>query len=89
VHLTNDEENLLRMDFQVAKVRWTRLEPPSLPLECEVQVRYRARPTPATLTKTPDGGIKVLLHQPARAVAPGQAAVFYDGNHALGRGWIE
>jgi len=89
VHLTNDENDLLRADFHVAKVNWTCRTPPPLPLECEVQVRYRAKPVPAALLEVLDGRIRVALKEPARAVAPGQAAVFYDGDRALGRGWIE
>jgi len=89
VHLTNDEKDLLSTDFCVAKVSWTCHSLPQLPLECEVQVRYRAKPVPATLLESPDGRIRVVLNEPARAIAPGQAAVFYDGDRALGRGWIE
>ena len=89
VHLTNDEKNLLREDFSVAKVSWTCRALQPLPLKCEVQVRYRAKPASATLFEEPSGRIRVILDESARAVAPGQAAVFYDGDRALGRGWIE
>ena len=32
---------------------------------------------------------RVTFYEPPRAVAPGQAAVFYDGDAVLGGGWIE
>jgi len=36
-----------------------------------------------------DGRAEVVFDRPARSVAPGQAAVFYDGARVLGGGWIE
>ena len=89
VYLTNNEDDLLRDEIIVSGVSWTTLEPPPTPLECEVQIRYRSAPVAATLLEISDGRGKLLLHKPARAVAPGQAAAFYDGDRVLGRGWIE
>jgi tRNA-specific 2-thiouridylase len=89
VHLTNSEQDLLCSEIAVSGLSWTTLEAPTMPLECEVQVRYRSAPIAATLCDTSNNRGKIILHKPARAVAPGQAAVFYDGNCVLGRGWIE
>ena len=52
--------------------------------EVEVKVRSLSRPVPARLE---DGLIR--FHQPEFGVAPGQAAVVYDGERLLGGGWIE
>ena len=49
-----------------------------------VQLRYRSAAVPATLD-----GDRLLLDQPVRAVAPGQAAVCYDGDRVLGGGTVE
>src|SRR4051812_49653977 len=49
-----------------------------------VQVRSMARPAPASF----DGGLG-RFEQPEYGVAPGQAAVLYDGERLLGGGWIE
>lgn len=60
----------------------------SLPLECEVAVRYRARPVPALLTPV-EGGVRLELRESVPAVVPGQYAVFYRGEEVLGGGVIQ
>jgi tRNA-uridine 2-sulfurtransferase len=57
-------------------------------VECTVKIRYSHPGTPATLTQLEDGRLHVRLHDPQKAVTPGQAAVFYDGDIVLGGGWI-
>jgi tRNA-uridine 2-sulfurtransferase len=59
----------------------------TLPLSAEVQVRYRGKPLPCRVTKTP-GGVRVAFEQPVQAVVPGQFAVFYAGERVLGGGLI-
>ena len=57
-------------------------------MECTAKIRYSHPGTRATLTRLDGGRVHVRLHDPQRAVTPGQAAVFYDGDIALGGGWI-
>jgi len=89
VYLTNNESDLLRSEITVSGISWTLSEPPAIPLECEVQIRHRGTPVAATLTEISEGCGKLILHKPTKAVAPGQAAAFYNGDRVLGRGWIE
>ena len=60
----------------------------ALPVRCEVQVRYRHEGVAATLERA-DDGVRVLFHEPVRAVAKGQVAVAYDGDRVLGGGTID
>ena len=53
----------------------------------QAKVRSMARPVPASVT--PDGdGWRLSFEAPEYGVAPGQAAVLYDGDRVLGGGWI-
>ena len=60
------------------------------PSRAEVKIRNSHAAAPATLTPRPRRTrVEVVFDEPQRAVTPGQAAVFYDGDLVLGGGWIE
>jgi len=63
------------------------LPPPGGAMRALVQLRHRSAPVPGTV-HVGAGRAVVELEQPATAVAPGQAAVFYDGERVRGGGWI-
>ncbi|WP_145364595.1 tRNA 2-thiouridine(34) synthase MnmA [Stratiformator vulcanicus] len=54
----------------------------------EVAIRYQFTPRPATITRDDTDRMKVEFDDPVSGVAPGQAAVVYEGDRVLGGGWI-
>jgi len=73
---------------EVRDVNW--IAWPSLegPVEGEVKIRHRHALARALIEPASSGGARVRFETPQRAVTPGQAAVFYQGDSVLGGGWI-
>ena len=82
------EEELYSQQAIVKEVNWITNAPPAESANITAKIRYRSLETPVTLS--PKGeNINVWFPQPQRAVTPGQAIVFYDGDEVLGGGIIE
>jgi len=62
-------------------------ETPEGSFRAAARIRYRSEPAPAAVTVR-DGSAEVRFEAPQRAVTPGQAVVFYDGELLLGGGTI-
>lgn len=60
-----------------------------LPLACQVRVRYRGHPVPATVHQLDHEGVAVRFDEPVAAVVKGQFCVFYDDDRVLGGGLIK
>jgi len=75
------------MGISVKNINWIALINPTEPFRASVKVRHSKIEYPALVT--PNGtGAEVLFDFPLRPPAPGQAAVFYDGEVVLGGGEI-
>ena len=74
--------------FRVEELRWVApaRPPPASPVL--VRVRHRHEGEQGVVVPGPGGRAEVRLRAPVRGVAPGQAAVFYDGDEVLGGGRI-
>ncbi len=62
---------------------------PDNPVRCRVRIRYRQSEQPAMAVPMRDGRALIEFDEAQRAITPGQAAVFYDGDIVLGGGVIE
>lgn len=81
-------EDALRKSFKVNGLNWISIEELKEPLRAKVKVRSTM--TEAQSTLIPDGdSIKVEFDDPQWAPAPGQSAVFYDGDIVIGGGVIQ
>lgn len=70
-------------------VNWISPARPDKPLTCTAKFRYRQPDQKVTVTLREDGTADVEFAEPQKAVTPGQAVVFYDGDVCLGGGTIE
>lgn len=79
---------LERSELIAERLHWISGTPPSGRVDVQARVRSRAADIAATVTPIDRGRARVQFAQKLRAVAPGQAVVFYDRDLCLGGGWI-
>lgn len=72
-----------KKEFTVKEVNWISGKTPRKEIKCQVRIRHQGN-----LLECRVKGMKVTLDEPERGVAPGQAAVFYQGEKVLGGGLI-
>ncbi|MGC8795203.1 MAG: tRNA 2-thiouridine(34) synthase MnmA [Bryobacteraceae bacterium] len=84
------DTELLSDRLVAREVNWIAFERPPERLRALVKIRHKHEPAWAEIRPSPGGeSAEVLFEEPQRAITPGQAAVFYDGDLVLGGGWIE
>ena len=82
------EAHLMGQELVARELSWVGA-PPRGPQACGAKVRSRSPEAEALVIPLADGRVKVAFAEPQRALAPGQAVVFYREDEVLGGGWID
>ncbi len=86
--IVGNADDLLVEEFEIERVNWISDTAMNETSEVTVKIRYNHPGTAATIVPLDANRCRVQLREPQRAITPGQAAVIYDGDIALGGGWI-
>jgi tRNA-specific 2-thiouridylase len=81
------ESDLMAAELVAERVNWVG-DRPDASIRASVKIRYRTPAASATVTPLGGPSARVEFDAPQRAITPGQAAVFYDGDEVLGGGAI-
>ena len=83
-----DEKDLNKSEMLVGKVNWIKYDGITDGMEASTKIRYRDRGTISNLYNH-ENGILVRFYEDAKGVAPGQSAVFFEGDDVIGGGIIQ
>ena len=83
-----EDRLLYTRELTAERVNWLSVPEPSGPLQVTAKTRYSQSEAAAVVEPLPDGRIRVVFQEPQRAITPGQAVVFYDGDLVVGGGTI-
>jgi len=83
------DEDLMSRELHADRLNWIAIDTPTSPIRVHIKIRHRHEPAPATLEIVGPDHVRAIFDEPQRAITPGQAAVFYDGDDVVGGGWIK
>ena len=83
-----DEEDLNKQEMQVGKINMLKYDTITPGMEAITKIRYKDKGTLSNLYPNADGTVTVRFYEEAKGIAPGQSAVFYEGDEVIGGGII-
>jgi tRNA-specific 2-thiouridylase len=86
--MLGDEEDLEKEEMKVGKINWIKYDGLSGLQEVITKIRYKDRGSLSTV-ETDGSNATVRFYQKAKGIAPGQSAVFYEGDDVIGGGIIQ
>lgn len=85
--MLGDEEELLQSSAIVRNINLIKYDKIDRPIEAVTKIRYKDAGMLSTI-KQVSTGVQVDFHHSVKGIAPGQSAVFYEGNDLLGGGFL-
>ena len=82
------EEELACKVVMASGANWL-IDPPTESFRCQIKIRYRSQPVDATVEPISETAFRADFDEHRYGIAPGQAAVCFDGDRVLGGGWID
>jgi tRNA-specific 2-thiouridylase len=86
--IVGGDEHLYSRTLRAKRVNLISVADLQGPMRVTVKIRHRHEPAAAVMERSGDDEILVTFDEPQRAITPGQAAVFYEGEIVVGGGWI-
>ena len=81
-------DDLFSCTLTATDVNFISIDKLTEPMRVKAKVRYKQKETDATISPLENGDVSVVFDEPQRAIASGQAVVFYDGDIVVGGGTI-
>ena len=86
--VVGDGEGLFSRTLHAKRMNWIAIEQLHEPIRVKAKIRHRHEAADAIVEKRGDDEVLVTFDEPQRAITPGQAVVFYEGDVVVGGGWI-
>ena len=86
--VVGQDDVLRKATCEVERINWVAVEDPASAFRAVVKIRHKHEPAIAAVEPLESNCARVTFDSPQRAITPGQAAVFYDGDRVLAGGWI-
>lgn len=84
-----DEDDLKQNEMLVTKINWVKYDGITPGMEATTKIRYKDQGSLSNLYPESENSVRVKFYESAKGIAPGQSAVFYEGNDVIGGGIIQ
>ena len=86
--MLSDNDSLYSKEVVATDINLISVDKIEEPMRVKARTRYNMKEQPATVIQTGENEVRLIFDEPQRAIAKGQALVFYDGDTVVGGGTI-